>query len=227
MNDFLTWGEVIAFSFQDLWVKFINFLPKLLAAFLIFVIGWAIAVGLGKLIARVAKILWIDKGLEKLGVHAAFQKAGVNFNFAGLLGWIVKWFLIIVFLIAAADILGLSQITSFLNRVVLYIPNVIIAVVVLVLGLVVANFVREVVKKSIDATHFKGGHFVAGVAKWAVVVFSFMAAMVQLGVATSLIQILFTGFVAMVALAGGLAFGLGGREWAQQMMASLKRDITE
>jgi len=227
MTQVTTWGEVIISSLKELWGDFLQFSPSLVAAIVILVVGWIIAVALGKVISHLASILWVDKGLEKLGVHSAFEKIGINFNVAGLLGWIVKWFLIIAFLIAAADVLGLRQITNFLNKVVLFIPNVIIAVVVLVFGLVIGNFISDVVRTAVEATQFKKeAGFVSGVAKWAIVVFSFMAALVQLGVAASLIEIMFTGFVAMVALSGGLAFGLGGRDTAQNILDKLKRDLS-
>lgn len=226
MTQITSWGEVVLTSLQELWTDFLKFSPSLVAAIIVLVAGWIIAVILGKVIAHLASILWVDKGLEKLGVHSGFEKIGIKFNVAGLLGWIVKWFLIIAFLIAAADILGLEQITEFLNKVVLFIPNVIIAVFVLVLGLVIGNFLSNVVRTGVEATQFRReAGFVSGVAKWSVVVFSFMAALVQLGVAASLIQILFTGFVAMVALAGGLAFGLGGRDVADKILERLREDL--
>lgn len=226
MMQITSWGEVVLTSLQKLWSDFLLYSPSLVAAIIVLVVGWVLAVILGKIVSHLTSALWIDKGLEKLGIHESLQKVGISFNVAGLLGWIVKWFLIIAFLIASADILGLQQITEFLNKVVLFIPNVIIAVVVLVFGLVIGNFLSNVVRTGVEATQFRReAGFVSGVAKWSVVVFSFMAALVQLGVAASLIQILFTGFVAMVALAGGLAFGLGGRDVADKILERLREDL--
>lgn len=220
------WLEVVLDSFGSLWEGFIDIIPGLLAAFIVLVIGWAIAALVGRLVERVIEVLWIEKAIHKLHITEAFGNLGVKFSFSGLLGWLVKWFLILVFFIAATDILGLSQITDFLNQVVLYIPNVVIAAVVLLLGAVIGSFTGEVVERAVRASHLHSGEFMGGVAKWAIIVFAFMAALVQLGIAADMIKTLFTGLVAMLALAGGLAFGLGGRDHAEHILATLKHDLT-
>ena len=93
-------------------------------------------------------------------------------------------------------------------------------------GIILANFTQGVVKGALDAAKMTSSQFLAGLSRWAIVVFSFMAALVQLGIAQELIQVLFTGFVAMIALAGGLAFGLGGREYASRILNQLSKDLT-
>lgn len=222
-----SWLEVILDAFNSLWEGFLGIIPELLAAFVVLVVGWLIAALVGGLITRLIEALWIQKAIDKLHLTEAFGKLGVKLNFAGLIGWLVKWFLIVVFFIAASDILGLSQITEFLNEVVLYIPNVVIAAVVLLLGVIIGSFTGEVIEKAVRASHVHSGEVVGGIAKWAIVVFAFMAALVQLGIAADMIQTLFTGLVAMVALAGGLAFGLGGRDNAEHILATLKHDLTK
>jgi len=167
------------------------------------------------------------KAIERLKLKQAFSKMGFKLDFAALIGWLVKWFLLVVFFIATADILGLSQITGFLNSVVLYIPNVIIAVVVILLGIIIGSFTGEVVQKAVKASKMHTGEVMGGIAKWAIVVFAFMAALMQLGIASAMIQTLFTGLVAMLAIAGGLAFGLGGRDVAEEILGVLKKDLTK
>lgn len=220
------WLEVVLNALERLWEGFVDVVPELLAAFIVLVVGWAIAVLVGRLVSRLVQILWIEKAVERLRIKEGIEKLGVKFSLGGLLGWLAKWFLILVFFIAAADILGLPQITEFLNQVVLYIPNVVIAAVVLLLGAVIGSFAGEVVERAVRASHLHSGEFMGGVAKWAIVVFAFMAALVQLGIAADMIKTLFTGLVAMLALAGGLAFGLGGRDHAEHMLATLKHDLT-
>ncbi len=110
-----TWLEVVLDAFARLWDGFLGVIPELLAAFIVLVIGWAIAALVGGLVARLIKVLWIEKAIDKLRITDAVSKLGVKLDFSGLIGWLVKWFLIIVFFIAASDILGLSQITEFLN----------------------------------------------------------------------------------------------------------------
>lgn len=220
-----SWGEIIVSSFQDLWVRFVNFLPSLIGAILVIVIGWIIAVAIGKLVTEILKRIWLDKAVKRAKISEIFEKAGVPFDVSKGIGFLVKWFLIIVAILAAADILELDQVTDFLNRVLLYIPNVVIAVVILLLGALFGTFVARVIEGAVKAARLTTGHFLAGIAKWAIIIFAILAALVQLGIAASLLQILFTGFVAMLAIAGGLAFGLGGREKAARIIENIEKDL--
>jgi len=218
---------VIQAAFADLWASLILFLPSFLGAVIVLIIGLFVASGLGRLVMKISDILHLDELATKLEVKRTFEQAGVRLHIGKLLGWIVKWFFIAMFLIASADILRWTEVTGFLRDVVLYLPNVIIAVVILLVGVILANFVRNIVQTAVEAAKLSSGAFLAGVSKWAILLFSFMAALVQLGIAQNLIQVLFTGLVAMLALAGGLAFGLGGREHATRFLNRLRQDISE
>lgn len=218
---------VIQTAFADLWASIILFLPRFLGALIVLIIGIAIAIALGRLITRISAMLKLDELAAKLEVKRTFEQAGVRLHIGKLLGWIVKWFFIVVALIATADILRWSEVTGFLRDVVLYLPNVVIAVVILLVGVILANFVRNVVQTAVEAAKLSSSAFLAGVSKWAILVFALMAALVQLGIAQDLIRVLFTGLVAMLALSGGLAFGLGGREHATRFLNRLRNDISE
>ncbi|MBU0707465.1 hypothetical protein KKG41_03775, partial [Patescibacteria group bacterium] len=227
MNTISDWGDVLVSSLQDIWRSFINFLPSLIGALLILIIGWYIAIVVEKIVVRVLRIVWIDNALKRIGIKDSFEKAGLKLNIAKAGGFLVKWFLFIVFIISASEILNLNQVTEFLNSIVAYIPNVIVAVIVLLLGVLFANFAQHVIKKAVSAADLLSANFLATVAKWAILVFSILAALVQLKVAAGLLQTLFTGIVAMLALAGGLAFGLGGREKAKDVLDKVHKDITD
>jgi hypothetical protein len=227
MNSVQTWGEAITISLISLWERFINFLPALVGAILVFVAGWIVAVALGKVVEHIVKMVKIDDVMEKAGTKARMKKVGVEFNVAKSLGGLVKWFLILVFLMAATDILKLIQVTSFLNSIVLYLPNVVVAAVILAVAFLVANFVFAVVKGSTKMAGIVSATLLATIAKWAIMIFGLLAALVQLGIATSLIQTLFIGLVAMLSLAGGLAFGLGGKDEAAMILKKLRQEISE
>lgn len=227
MESVQTWGEAITLSLLNLWERFINFLPALVGAVLVFVAGWIVAVALGKVVEHIFKMIKVDDVMEKAGTKARFEKAGVKLDVAKFLGGLVKWFLILVFLMAATDILKLVQVTNFLNSIILYLPNVVVAAVILAVAFLVANFVYAVVKGSTKVAGIVSATLLATVAKWAIVIFGFLAALVQLGIASSLINTLFIGLVAMLALAGGLAFGLGGKEEAAAVLKKLRQEITE
>jgi hypothetical protein len=227
MNSVQTWGEAITLSLLNLWERFVAFLPALVGAILVFVAGWIVAVALGKAVEHIVKIIRIDDVVEKAGTKGRLRKAGVELNIAKFFGGLVKWFLILVFLMAATDILHLTQVTGFLNSIVLYLPNVIVAAVILAVAFLVGNFAFAVIKGSTKVAGIISATLLATVAKWAIVIFGLLAALIQLGVASSLINTIFIGFIAMLALAGGLAFGLGGKDEAALILKKLRREITE
>ena len=210
----------------EMWDIVLAYLPNLLGAIIVFLIGVIVALVLRSVVDQVIKLLRIDDLAQKLEIRSQFERFGVSLHIGHLLGWIVKWFFVIVALIAATDILGWEQLTSYLQEIVLFIPNVVIAVIILLAGILLANFVQRVVKSAVEAAKLTSANFLSGVAKWAILIFSFMAALVQLQIAPDLIRVLFTGLVFMIALAVGLAFGLGGREQAGKLLERLRKDIS-
>ncbi|MFA6522567.1 MAG: hypothetical protein WCT24_03195 [Patescibacteria group bacterium] len=218
--------DVLRATFVDLWASAIEILPRIVLAIVIFLLGLLIASVLETAIIRLSKMLKLDELLEKLEIRQIFNRIGLNMDFGVILGWIAKWFVIILALIIGADTLGWDEITLFLTNVVSYIPSVLIAVIIMLVGLVLGNVVQKVVSASLEAAKMMSAGFISGIAKWSIIVFSIMAALVQLGIAESLIETLFTGFVAMIAIAGGLAFGLGGKDHAARMLDYIKKDLT-
>ncbi|RJQ13872.1 hypothetical protein C4553_02415 [Candidatus Parcubacteria bacterium] len=220
------WVDVVSASFVNLWSIFIAFLPKLIGALIVFFVGWAIAVGVGHGVMRLIRASKLDNVLLAMGAEKAFTRAGIKVDSGRFLGEVVKWFLVIAFLLAASDILGLSEVSGFLREVLGYVPNIVIAVVILVLGVLVAAFLRGVVVAS--AVHSVGNaaaKMIGSVVKWAVLIFAIFAALAQLNVAPTFIQIVLTGVVAMLAIAGGLAFGLGGKDLAASWMKRVQDEI--
>jgi hypothetical protein len=209
-----------------LWETIVAYLPSLLGAMIVFLIGVIVALVLRTVVVKVIHLLRVDELARRLEITSQFERVGLRLHIGFLLGWIVKWFFIVMGLIAATDILGWDQVTDYLGEIVLFIPNVIIAVIILLAGILLGNFVQNVVKTAVEAAQLASADFLSGVAKWAILIFTFMAALVQLQIAPELIRVLFTGLVAMLALAGGLAFGLGGKDHAHQFLNRLKKDIS-
>ncbi len=218
--------EILLDSLKSVWQSFIEFLPTLLAALIVFIIGWIIAIFLGKVANRIIKTIKLDTLLAKLGFKKALAKAKLKLDSGKFFDELVKWFFIIVFLMTAVDILGLTEVTLFLKTILFYIPNVIIAAIVLLAAVIVANFMQRIVKASADAAGLSSSGAVGGITKWAILVFGFVIALTQLGIATALIQTIVIGLIAMLALAGGLAFGLGGKDWATRILDRIKQDLT-
>ena len=221
MTNLTDWGLIFSQTFREIWFRFVDLVPSILGAIIVFIVGLFIADGLGRLVATLLKKVYLDKAVEATGLKKILDKIGFRLEISKALGLLVTWFLYAVVLVGAADILGLGQISEFLTQVVLYIPNVIIAVVILIVGIIVSNFVQTLVTETALATKIEAADFLANVAKWAILIFTVMAALIQLRVATELIQILFTGLVLMIALAGGIAFGLGGKDRAEKIIDKL------
>lgn len=227
MNGIETLGEAITMSLLVLGEKMVSFLPTFLGALLVFLAGLIMAIALGKLVEKILQTLRIDKAIEKLGYGNKLEEIGIGPGISSLVGGIVKWFFILVFLMAATDILQLTEVTSFLNSIILYIPNVVVAIVILSVVFLAGNFVYGVVKGSTRTTGVMSATLLAAISKWSIVIFGVFAALIQLGIAPSLVSTIFIGIVAMLALAGGLAFGLGGKEEAQLILKKLREEITE
>src|SRR3989338_6983636 len=221
-----TFSQVLQGTLLELWESILAYLPNLVGAIVVFVVGMIIAVILNRFILRLSELLRLDELASRLELKNVFERMGVRLRVGALLAWIVKWFFIIVSLIAATDILGWKEVTDFLKQVVYYIPQVIIAVIILLAGILLGNFVRQILRSTLEAARLAAADVLSGLAKWAIIVFSFMAALVQLNIAPGFIQTLFTRLVAALALAGGLAFGLGGRDHASKLLDRLRRDLS-
>ncbi len=210
-----------------MWSSILGFAPTFLSALVVLILGLIISALLGELAGRLVSLLRIDRLTERIGLKKELKDLGINVNFASLAQWLVKWFFYIVTIFTVVDILNIEQLSVFMERLVLYLPNVLVAVIILVVGLVAGKLLRDVVVNALSGSNVteRVSSFLGSLAKWSVFIFALMAALVQLGVAAELIQILFTGFVLMLAVAGGLAFGLGGREHASRVLDAVTREI--
>jgi len=219
------WTDVIVASLQNLWEGFIAFIPALLGALVVFIVGWLVAMALGRIVTRVLQAIQIDKIFDQLGIMKAVHKSGLDWEFSGFVGWIVKWFLLIAFFLAAADILGLNEVAAFLTAILAYVPNIFVAALILVIAALVSDFLEKLIKASIKAAEFTAPKVVGVMVRWAVWIFAFLAVFNQLGIASNLINTFFMGFVAFLALAGGLAFGFGGQGVAKDWLEKLSKEI--
>ncbi len=219
------WADVLNLSFQNLFYGLVEYLPNLLIAVIIFVVGWLIGAGLGRVIAQVVNSLRVDQALRAAGVERVLERAGFSLNSGAFLGMLVKWFFILVFLVASLEVLGLTQVTMFLTAVVLgYLPRVIVAVLILLVAAVIAEAAQRLVAGSARAANLKSANFLGSMARWAIWIFAVLAALDQLGV-TPFVQTLFTGVVVALALAFGLSFGLGGQAAASKFLERMQSEM--
>jgi hypothetical protein len=213
-------------SFYNLLWNTVNFLPALLFAIIVFIIGWFIAVWLGWVIAEAVRALHVDHALRTAGVDDVVSRAGYRLDSGAFVGALIKWFVILVFLITSLQILGLTQVTYFLQQIVIgYLPNVIVAVLILLAGAVIAQVTEGVVTGSARAAGITAAGFVGTLTRWSIWTFAVLAALSQLQIAQAILQTLFTGIVVAFALAFGLAFGLGGQEAAARFIEKTREEM--
>lgn len=178
---------------------------------------------MGSLIERLVSAVKIDALLRKLRLSPYFERAGLQINTGRFLGRLIYWFLVVAFILAASDVLGFWALSGFLRDVLIYIPNIIIAVLIMLATVVLGSFLRSLVTASVTASKLHASKFLGTLTWWSVIVFGFLTALTQLGIAVTIINTLITGLIAMIALAGGIAFGLGGKDYAASLISKLKQ----
>jgi len=209
----------------ELWVSFLNFLPVLVLGLLIFVFGWLFSVGVGKIVSEILRKIKLDQVFDKEGWKEALEKAKINISVSQFIGSIVKWILFIVFLWITLSTWGLTHFASFMERIIEYIPNVIVASLIFVVAIVVADLLAKIIVAATERTNFTHTHLAGEIVRWSIWVFALFAVLIELGIARELLSILFTGVVALIVLAGGIAFGLGGKEVAADVLKDLRRKL--
>ena len=211
-------------SFQTLFGNFAQFVVNFVVAAIFFVIGVVVANLAGKGIEQIVSMLKIDSLLRKADVEKYFQRAGINLNTGKFFGFIVKWFLIILTLVQSLAILKLDALTQFLGEVVLYLPNFVVAALILLAGLVIAEFFAKVVVSGVKASGMGKAALLGNIARWIIWIFTLLSVLNQLGVGF-IIQNVVIGLVFGLSLALGLAFGLGGKDAAAGIISKWKNDI--
>ena len=216
--------DILGQALVDTSMTLVAFLPSVIIAVIVFALGWAFGAVLGRAVSHFISVLRIDNALHKAGLDTVSDRAGIRISLAGFLGGVVKWLVIVAFTIASAEILGLTQVTQLLRDILMYIPQVIIAAIVLVMAVLVGDFVARLVSHSTKATGMKG-EFAAKVSKWAIIIVGgVFPALTQLRIAQGLVEVLFTGVVFALSLSLGLAFGLGGRDAATKAIEKFRDD---
>lgn len=214
-------GTTVIASLNNALVGIVNFVPRFIAGLIIFLIGLIVAAIVKKLVEEAFRVLRVESMLRRYGVPESRQELA----WTNILSEIVRWFVIVLFLIPTADVWGLPQIVTVLNAFLLYLPNVFVAAIILLVGIVAGRLAHDVVLASLKGVTRETSRTLASIVRWAIIVFVTLAVLSQLGVAVDLVRILFTGFVAMVALAGGIAFGLGGQGVAKGLLEELKKKL--
>ena len=214
--------DILGQALVDTGMTLIAFLPSVIIAVVVFALGWGFGSVLGRSVEHLISVLRIDKALHRAGFDALSERAGVRVSVAAFFGGVIKWSVVVAFTLASAEILGLSQVTQLLRDILVYIPQVIIAAIILVIAMLLGDFISRIVSHSVKATGMNG-EFAAQMSKWAIVIVGgVFPALTQLRIAQGLVEVLFTGVVFAISLALGLSFGLGGRDAAARVIEKIK-----
>lgn len=215
-TDIQTWGDAVFLSLSNALNAFLNAIPLVIGALLIIIIGWIIAGVLARLVTEVLRRIGVDRLFAEHSGRVYGDRTR-EIKPSVVTGELVKWLVRLVFLVAAANVLGMTQVSELLNDVLLWIPNLIVAAIILLVAPLLARFVRGAIEVGAGEMGFSNASLLGRIAEIAIVAFAVIVAINQIGIAANLVNTLFIGIVAAVALAFGLAFGLGGRDVAAQL----------
>jgi hypothetical protein len=216
--DISTWGAALATSVGTALSLFLGAIPRIIGFLVIVIVGWLISGALAAAFAALLRAIKFNVLAQNSGFQGFVYNMGIRKDPAGLLADIVKWFVRLIVLVVAFDALGLPAVSEVLQQFLLWIPNLVVAVVVLVIAGLAANALANLVRGATAQAGFDNPDLLATIARVAVWAFGIVVAVNQIGVAQELVNTLFMGFVGALALAAGLAFGLGGRDTAGQIV---------
>jgi Conserved TM helix len=212
------WGTAIMSSAAAALALLLGGIPKVIAFLLILLIGWLIASAIGAAVATLLRAVRFNDLAQRAGLAGFVQKMGIRTDAAGFLANVTRWFVRLIALVTAFDALGLPAVSQVLQQLLLWLPNLVVALVVLVIGGLAAGAVASLVRGATAESGLGNPELLATIARVAVWAFAIVVAVNQIGVAATLVNTLFMAVVGALALALGLAFGLGGRETAGQIV---------
>ena len=204
--------ETLLFLSNQVLTDVVIFLPKLLTAFLVLIIGTALAKTFKKVSVAVLEKIRLSRAFKKTPIEHFLADAEFGGKVEEVIGKVLYWLVMLVVIHTTVTILGLTSLTVLLGRILGYLPNLFAAIIILFFGLLIAGIVERLVKGAIKSVDGRSARLLGKVSSYAVMVVSVLAAISELGIAQEFIFILFVGFVITLSLTFGLAFGLGGKE---------------
>lgn len=212
------WQEAVLVAGSNILTRFFGFIPSLLGAIIIFLFGLILAKWAKALIVKILGALKLDHLLRKSGLEPYLNRADIRVKAEVFLGEIVKWLIVVVFFIAAVNILGLTTVSAVLNSILGYIPSIVSAVLILTIGVLLAGLVESLIKGAVNQVDPKTSRLLSKIASYLVVIVAALAAINELGIAQSLINTLIIGVVATLSLGLGLAIGLGAKDLVSKIL---------
>jgi hypothetical protein len=216
-------ADIFIQSINEFFIKLSAFLPQIIGAIIILIIGWLIAKIIKSTSIKLLKVIRLNVVTEKAGIDKFLQDGGMKKSSIEIIGSLFYWLIMLIVLLAALNSLGLSVASELFNKIVLFIPNIIVAIIVLVLGLFFAKFVAEVLITYIKNVGIGHAETIGKITQYAIIIFVVSLALTQLSIGKEIILTAFQIFFGAVCLALALAFGLGGKEWASRIIEKLEK----
>lgn len=210
-------------SLRSFWLELSSFLPQLVGAIVLFIVGWLLAKVVQRIVRRGLQLIRFDVLAEKSGIEGFLLQGGVRFTTVTLVSNIVYWFILLTVILAALNTLGLQAAADLFNQIILYIPNVLVAIIVLIFGALFAKFVRSATFTYLSNVGIDGAEVISTVAQYAILVFTVSIALEQLAIGGEILVSAFQIAFGALCLALAIAFGLGGKEWAGRILENLSK----
>lgn len=198
---------------------------RILVAILVILVGWLVSGGIGQLVTAILNKIRLNQILKRMGWEEALLKAEITLNASKFFGEIVKWIFVIIFLMVASEIVGLVGFSAFLGRVLEYLPNVVIASLIFIVAVFLTDFSYRIVVASAEKAKITYSKLLGAGIRWTIWIFTILAILLQLGVTPDIIKAIVYGMVGMITLALGLAFGLGGKDLAADILKEFKEKL--
>lgn len=214
-------------SYMSVRDAFLQYGLLILAAFIIFCVSWVVAEYVGKIVKKIFTQIKLDSVLRQAGADAVLRKGGIELNTGGFFGGLAKWTIITIMFLAVLQILGLGEVSAIIGTmVIIYLPKIIIAILIMLVAVIVSDVLKQFVIATASNAHLGSARMLGTLTKVAVIIFAVLSALVQLGIAVTLINTLFIGFVVAMSLACGIAFGLGGKDLATRILVRSEQELT-
>jgi hypothetical protein len=220
----IDWGNLIVEPVREMLAKIMAYLPLLLGALLILIVGWIIARIIRSMVNGVLKVARFDALADKAGISEVLRKGDIKTTAREVVSSLVYWLIIIMVLVMAANALGLPKASDILSSLFAYVPKVIAALLVLVVAMFLANLVSGIVQIAAANAHLPKPDLLAKISRWAIIIFAVTISLAQLGIAALLVTTTFNIILGGIVLALALAFGLGGKDAAAKYLEELKQE---
>ena len=213
--------DIFLASITSFWTQLAAFVPQLMAALALMFVGWLVAKLVRAGMVKLLHVLQFDKLSERSGIEAFLKQGQLEVSLGGLLAGLMYWLIILIVIVTVSNSLGLHIVAELFNRIVLYIPNIIVAIFVLVLGAILSRFINRLIFAYLSNIGVQGALTISTISEYATLIFVFFVALEQLNIGRELLTAAFIIGFGAVGLAFALAFGLGGRDWAAGVIARM------